>query len=81
MRAMVLASIAEFQENSEPLQLVELARPEPGNGEVLIRVAVCGVCHTELDEIEGRAPPPNLPVVPGQRGDLCCRRSASATSS
>jgi propanol-preferring alcohol dehydrogenase len=62
---MVLASIAEFQENSEPLQLVELARPEPGNGEVLIRVAVCGVCHTELDEIEGRAPPPNLPVVPG----------------
>lgn len=65
MRAMVLASIAEFQENSEPLQLVELARPEPGNGEVLIRVAVCGVCHTELDEIEGRAPPPNLPVVPG----------------
>jgi propanol-preferring alcohol dehydrogenase len=65
MRAMVLASIAGFQENSEPLQLVELACPEPGDGEVLIQVAVCGVCHTELDEIEGRVPPPNLPVVPG----------------
>ncbi|MDH3616971.1 MAG: zinc-dependent alcohol dehydrogenase family protein [Gammaproteobacteria bacterium] len=65
MRAMVLASTAGFQENSEPLQLVELARPEPGDGEVLIQVAVCGVCHTELDEIEGRVRPPNLPVVPG----------------
>lgn len=65
MRAMVLASIADFQENSEPLQLMELTRPEPDYGELLIRVAVCGVCHTELDEIEGRAPPPNLPVVPG----------------
>jgi len=34
---------------------------------VLIRVAACGVCHTELDEIEGRAPPPRLPVVPGHQ--------------
>jgi len=65
MRAMVLASIADIQENSEPLQLAELPCPEPGDSEVLIKVAVCGVCHTELDEIEGRAPPPKLPVVPG----------------
>jgi propanol-preferring alcohol dehydrogenase len=33
----------------------------------LIQVSVCGVCHTELDEIEGRTPPPRLPVVPGHQ--------------
>jgi len=65
MRAMVLTSIAGLQENREPLELADLVRPEPGPGEILIRVSVCGVCHTELDEIEGRAPPPSLPVVPG----------------
>jgi propanol-preferring alcohol dehydrogenase len=39
----------------------------PAEGEVLIRVTVCGVCHTELDEIEGRTPPPSLPIVPGHQ--------------
>jgi len=34
---------------------------------VLIHVSACGVCHTELDEIEGRTPPPRLPVVPGHQ--------------
>ena len=65
MRAMVLQSIARVEETSAPLTLVDLPRPTPGQGEILIEVAVCGVCHTELDEIEGRTPPPNLPVVPG----------------
>ena len=41
--------------------------PEIGSGEVLIRVTVCGVCHTELDEAEGRTLPPRLPVVPGHQ--------------
>ena len=50
-----------------------LPDPVPGPGEILVRVAACGVCHTELDEIEGRTPPPRLPVilghqVVGQRG-------------
>jgi propanol-preferring alcohol dehydrogenase len=36
-------------------------------GEVLLRVSRCGVCHTELDEIEGRTPPPRLPVIPGHQ--------------
>jgi len=65
MRAMVVTQIAGFDEQSEPLQLLEMARPEPGEREILIKVSVCGVCHTELDEIEGRTPPANLPVVPG----------------
>jgi propanol-preferring alcohol dehydrogenase len=65
MRAMVLTKIAGLDKHREPLQLREMARPEPGEHEILIKVSVCGVCHTELDEIEGRTPPANLPVVPG----------------
>ena len=41
--------------------------PSPGAGEILIRVSVCGVCHTELDEIEGRMPPPRLPIILGHQ--------------
>lgn len=62
---MVVTEIAGFDEQSEPLRLLEMARPEPGEREILIEVSVCGVCHTELDEIEGRTAPANLPVVPG----------------
>ncbi|MGD8496951.1 MAG: zinc-dependent alcohol dehydrogenase family protein [Gemmatimonadales bacterium] len=65
MRAMILKQTGSLGERPEPLELVELRRPEPGPGEVLIEVAACGVCHTELDEIEGRTAPPELPVVPG----------------
>ena len=65
MRAMVLARIVSLDDVDTPLELVELPAPEPAPGEVLIRVAACGVCHTELDEIEGRTAPPRLPVVPG----------------
>lgn len=65
MRAMILTSVAGIDENAEPLQPVELPRPQPSAGELLVEVSVCGVCHTELDEIEGRTPPPELPVVPG----------------
>jgi len=65
MRAMVLPKIASLSENDAPLELVNLPVPEPRPGEVRIRVAACGVCHTELDEIEGRTPPPNLPIVLG----------------
>lgn len=65
MRAMVLRSCEGFDRPSGPLELVERPRPEPGDGEILIRVLVCGVCHTELDEIEGRTPPSKFPVVPG----------------
>ncbi len=65
MRAMVLNLVAGMDENDEPLQSVELPRPQPAAGELLVEVSVCGVCHTELDEIEGRTPPPELPIVPG----------------
>jgi alcohol dehydrogenase, propanol-preferring len=65
MRAMVLPRIVSLQEIEEPLELVDMPRPAPQRGELLIQVSACGVCHTELDEIEGRTAPPRLPVILG----------------
>ena len=65
MKAMVISRITSLERDPAPLDLVDLPVPEPKAGEVRLKVAACGVCHTELDEIEGRAPPPVLPVVPG----------------
>ncbi len=65
MRAMVINRVSPVLQGTTPLQLVNLPVPEPAAGELRVRVATCGVCHTELDEIEGRTPPPHFPVVPG----------------
>jgi propanol-preferring alcohol dehydrogenase len=65
MKAMVLQKTVSLTEVREPLKLMELPTPKPGPGEVLLQVLACGVCHTELDEIEGRTAPPTLPVVLG----------------
>ena len=67
MKAMVIKRIAPLADQGEPLDLVDLPMPEPGPGEIRIRVSVCGVCHTEIDEIEGRTAPPRLPMVPGHQ--------------
>jgi propanol-preferring alcohol dehydrogenase len=67
MKAMLLHKIGPLQPGSEPLELTEVADPVPGAREVLVKVSACGVCHTELDEIEGRTPPSQLPVVPGHQ--------------
>jgi propanol-preferring alcohol dehydrogenase len=67
MRAMLLRATGSFEANPEPLVFAEIDDPSPGDDEILIRVAACGVCHTELDEIEGRTSPPQLPVVPGHQ--------------
>jgi propanol-preferring alcohol dehydrogenase len=65
MRAMVLDRTGAFERGAQPLRARLWPRPEPGPGEVRIAVSFCGVCHTELDEIEGRAPPARLPIVLG----------------
>lgn len=49
----------------QPLEAVELPDPVPGPGEVLIRVAACGVCRTDLHVVDGDLQQPNLPLVPG----------------
>jgi propanol-preferring alcohol dehydrogenase len=67
MKAMVLQRIVDLDETATPLALMEVADPVPKDHEILIRVSACGVCHTELDEIEGRTPPPRFPVVPGHQ--------------
>ncbi len=67
MRAFLLDRAAAAPPGGGPLRAAERPVPEPGPGEVLVRVAACGVCHTEWDEIEGRVPPPRLPVVPGHQ--------------
>lgn len=67
MKAMVLNKLCGLEENQTPLELIELPDPVPAGEEVLVKVSACGVCHTELDEIEGRTPPPNLPVVLGHQ--------------
>jgi propanol-preferring alcohol dehydrogenase len=67
MKAMLLKKLGSFSENRAPLELANMPDPVPGDTEVLVRVSACGVCHTELDEIEGRTPPPNLPVIPGHQ--------------
>jgi propanol-preferring alcohol dehydrogenase len=67
MKAMVLNQLTQLPDDKTPLHLTELPNPVPGEKEILIKVSVCGVCHTELDEIEGRTPPPRLPVVLGHQ--------------
>ena len=67
MKAMVLEEIGELTADRDPLVPRDWPVPEPGEGEVLLEVAACSVCHTELDEIEGRATPSRLPMIPGHQ--------------
>lgn len=67
MKAMVLESLVDVRMNPMPLHLHSLDEPALSPGEVLLRVTRCGVCHTELDEIEGRTPPRRLPVILGHQ--------------
>jgi propanol-preferring alcohol dehydrogenase len=53
--------------NSLSLLFTDVPAPKPEENEVLLKVTACGVCHTDLDEIEGRAAPPVYPVIPGHQ--------------
>ena len=59
MQAMVL------ERAGEPLRAVELPVPKPGPHQVLIKVAACGVCRTDLHVLDGELPHPKLPLVLG----------------
>ena len=65
MKAMVLREPAPAAHH--PLALVEMPLPEPGPGQVRLRVLACGVCHTDLHLVEGEIATPRLPVVPGHQ--------------
>jgi alcohol dehydrogenase, propanol-preferring len=65
VKACVLQKPAPIETN--PLRAVDLPRPEPAPGQVLIRVRVCGVCRTDLHVIEGELAPRKSPVIPGHQ--------------
>ena len=67
MKAKVLESQLDVRTHPTPLRLLTFNEPTLAPGEVLLRVTRCGVCHTELDEIEGRTRPPHLPVILGHQ--------------
>jgi propanol-preferring alcohol dehydrogenase len=64
MKAMVLKEISAIEKN--PLQMMEVPNLVPGLDQVSVKISACGVCHTELDEIEGRIQP-NLPIILGHQ--------------
>ena len=59
MNAMVLKKIGT------PLEWTELADPQPGPGEIRVKVAACGVCRTDLHVVDGELPDPKVPMIPG----------------
>jgi alcohol dehydrogenase, propanol-preferring len=61
VRAMVL------ERPGEPLRAVDMARPDPADGQVLVRVHACAVCRTDLHVVDGELPDPKLPLVPGHQ--------------
>ena len=67
MKAMVLSRSGPATANARPLEWRDVPSPSIRPDEVLIRVRACGVCHTDLDEIEGRMAPSALPRILGHQ--------------
>jgi len=67
MKAMVLNETCKLEYNPTPLKLTDWPAPSPRENELLVKISACGVCHTELDEIEGRTSPPRFPVILGHQ--------------
>jgi propanol-preferring alcohol dehydrogenase len=61
MHAMLFSAVGK------PLQMAEVAQPEPGSTQVVVRVRACGVCRTDLHVIDGELPNPKLPLIPGHQ--------------
>ncbi len=65
MKAVILTRTCPVEEH--PLKMVDLPVPAPKDNEILVKISVCGICHTDLDEAEGRLVLPKLPIVPGHQ--------------
>ncbi len=78
---MVLEKTYNLQETKTPLVLKDVAKPKAKDKELLIKVSTCGVCRTDLDEIEGRTMPSFFPIILGHQivgrveelGDNCSK--------
>jgi propanol-preferring alcohol dehydrogenase len=62
---MILRAARPVEE--DPLEPTELPDPTPGPGEIRLRISACGLCHTDLHEVEGELSLPKLPLVPGHQ--------------
>jgi propanol-preferring alcohol dehydrogenase len=67
MKAMILNQTWNLSDQRMPLALVDVPRPTPKDDEILVKVSACGLCHTDLDEIEGRTPPEKFPMILGHQ--------------
>lgn len=67
MRAMILNGVYDLSKDDSPLTLAEVPVPEPGYKEILVEVSACGVCRTDLDEVEGRTAPSEYPMILGHQ--------------
>ena len=67
MKAWFLSGVHDLHKETSPLQLNDIPVPVAAENEILIKVSCCGICHTELDEIEGRTVPPVYPIVLGHQ--------------
>ena len=65
MRAMVLHAQASIE--TKPLRLEDAPDPVAGPGQARLRVAACGICHTDLHVVEGDLAPRRMPIVPGHQ--------------
>lgn len=67
MKCWIIHRPFDLTKESAPLRVANLPVPRVRWGQLLLKVKACGVCHTEIDEIEGRTPPPSYPVIPGHQ--------------
>jgi len=65
MEAMLLKKFNPIDQN--PLELVDIPKPEPESEDILLRIKICGVCHTDLHTVEGELPEVKLPIIPGHQ--------------
>jgi propanol-preferring alcohol dehydrogenase len=57
----------QFPIEDKPLEPADLPTPIADDEQILVKVSVCGACHTDLDEVEGRLKPAKSPIVPGHQ--------------
>ena len=67
MKAMVLTNVVDMTYDDSPLTLQDMPHPTCAENEIIVKIHACGVCHTELDEIEGRTPPAQFPIILGHQ--------------